>query len=90
MDVVDIILWLIIAYFAGTAASTLIERRKVAGRLRIRNTILGGLGAFVGQVIFDALDLDLGEFFAKNISLGEITVAFIGAVVVLAVLRSLR
>lgn len=82
MDIVEIILFLIIAYFAGTAASNLLERGSKKGA-RLRNTFLGALGAFVGQILLNALDVELGEFFSNNISLGEIFVAFIGSIVTL-------
>lgn len=88
MDVVDIILFIIMAYFAGTTASSILERRSNA-RNRLRNTFLGALGAFVGQVLLNALEIDLGEFFNNGITLGEIFIAFLGSVVVLFLVRRL-
>jgi uncharacterized membrane protein YeaQ/YmgE (transglycosylase-associated protein family) len=88
MEFIDIVLFLIIAYFAGSAASSIIERGRGGGK-RLRNIFLGALGAFVGQVLLNALDINLGEFFNNGVTLGEIFVAFIGAVLVLFAVRQL-
>lgn len=90
IGLVELILFLIVAYLAGTAAANIMEGRSQRGVRRLRNTFLGGLGAFVGQVLLNVLDINLGGIFTESISLGEVAVAFIGAVIVLFVVRRLK
>lgn len=81
-DLIDLIIFLIIAFIAGTAASALLVRYRY--RSAVVTTILGMIGAFVGQYLFRALDLQLsGEFFQRAISIADITIAFLGAVIIL-------
>jgi uncharacterized membrane protein YeaQ/YmgE (transglycosylase-associated protein family) len=87
-DVVDMLIFLLVAFIAGTAAASLLVRRGY--RSSLFNTILGVLGAFIGQFIFRALDLDLPDIFSRGITLAEIVIAFFGALIVLVILGSFR
>jgi uncharacterized membrane protein YeaQ/YmgE (transglycosylase-associated protein family) len=88
-DLVDLIIFLIIAFIAGTAASSLLVRYRY--RSALVSTILGMIGAFVGQYVFSALDLELGgSFFRRAISIADITIAFLGAVIILLLAGTLR
>lgn len=88
-NLVDLIIFLIIAFMAGTAASALLVRYRY--RSAVVSTILGMIGAFVGQYLFDALDLELrGRFFQRAISIADISIAFIGAVLILLLAGAVR
>ncbi len=89
-DLIDLIIFLLIAFVAGTAASALLVRYRY-GTNPIVSTVLGMIGAFVGQYIFSALDLELqGRFFTKSITIADISIAFIGAVLVLLIVGAVR
>lgn len=77
-----ILSWIIIGAIAGVLASYVVPN----GFGLVGDTIIGILGGFVGGFIFNSL----GEPGMTGLSLWSIFVAFIGAVVLLYVLRFLR
>jgi uncharacterized membrane protein YeaQ/YmgE (transglycosylase-associated protein family) len=88
VDLVDLVIFLIIGFVAGTAAARLMVR---GGGSTISNTLLGIVGAFIGQFIFDSLNIELtGELLKRSISLADIVVAFLGALVLLIIAGILR
>lgn len=87
MDLVQIILFLVVAAIAGTAANALIGRNHGS---TVTNTLLGIIGAFVGQFIFNALDINLTGALNEGITLGEVLVAMVGALVVILVVRAIQ
>ena len=89
IDLIDLAIFLIIAFIAGTAASYIMVRR--GGRSAFFSLILGMIGAFIGQYLFNALDLTLnGEFFNKAISIADISIAFFGAILILLIASGVR
>lgn len=89
-ELVDLVIFLIIAFIAGTAASALLFRYSYRNSAVV-STILGVVGAFVGQYVFDALDVELsGRFFQRAISIADIFIAFMGAVIILLLAALVR
>lgn len=88
-ELIDLVIFLLVAFVAGTAASTLLVRYSRYNP--VVNTILGMIGAFLGQYLFDALDITLsGNFFQRGITIADIFIAFMGAVIVLILAGSIR
>jgi len=88
VDLVDLIIFAIIGFVAGTAAARLMVR---GGGSTISNTLLGIIGAFIGQFIFNSLNVSLsGELLNRSISLADIVIAFVGALVLLILAGILR
>ncbi len=79
----DILTWLIVGLIAGVLASLVMGG---TGYGIVGDIIIGIVGAFVGGWIFDALEVST-PFGGLP---GTIFVAFIGAVVLLFVLRLIR
>lgn len=86
----EVIVWLIIGALAGSLAARVMHPfRWRTGYGIVGNTILGLIGALVGGLVVKALDI--GPFFPEiTVSLHDIIVAFIGAVLFLLLLGFLR
>jgi uncharacterized membrane protein YeaQ/YmgE (transglycosylase-associated protein family) len=83
LDLAKIIVWLIVGAIAGGLAGTLLRGRSLG---RAMDIFVGLLGALVGGVIFSVLRITQLNFLDQiKISLFDIVVAFIGAVVVLLI-----
>jgi uncharacterized membrane protein YeaQ/YmgE (transglycosylase-associated protein family) len=82
MSLESLLLWVVIGLIAGWLASAVVG----GGFGLIGDIVVGVVGAFVGGLIFNALDL--GTPFGGMA--GTIFVAFIGAVVLLLALRLIR
>ena len=88
METSEIIALIIVGALAGTAAASLMGLRgkgKGGFSYWLRNTVIGVIGGLVGAFLLDLLDLDLPEFLDASISLAELLVAFIGALIVIFV-----
>jgi uncharacterized membrane protein YeaQ/YmgE (transglycosylase-associated protein family) len=90
MEAGEIIAFVVMALIAGTAAATLLGNRKGAKGGWLRNTIIGVIGALVGQFLFDLLNLELPEILQGTITLAGIIVAFLGALLVMVVAGFVR
>jgi len=91
MSTSEIIAFIVMAIVAGTAAVAIIERRSAARRGRwLRNLIVGIIGALVGQFLFKLLDIEPPEILQGTITLADILIAFLGAILVLFILGFLR
>ena len=77
------IYWIIIGIVAGFIASQIVNRR---GEGMLLDLFIGILGAFIGSWLFNALGVGV----PVGGILGTILVAFVGAVVLLVLLRILR
>lgn len=80
----NILLWILLGAIAGWLASVVMKTRKEQGLLM--DIVVGIVGAVLGGWIF-------GLFGAQGVSgfnLSSLVVAFVGAVVLLAILRALR
>lgn len=75
-DIEDIVIWLVVGVAAGWLASQIMRSRHGL----VGYALLGIIGAIVGGFLFSLLDLGGG----RNI-LGQIVIATVGAVVVLAI-----
>jgi uncharacterized membrane protein YeaQ/YmgE (transglycosylase-associated protein family) len=82
MSLETLLLWVVIGLVAGWLASAVVG----GGFGLIGDIVVGVVGAFVGGLIFDALDV--GTPFGGIA--GTIFVAFIGALVLLLALRLIR
>ncbi|MBK8020775.1 MAG: GlsB/YeaQ/YmgE family stress response membrane protein [Chloroflexi bacterium] len=85
MDLVNIIVWIIVGAIAGWLASIVMRTNASQGLLT--DIVVGIVGAFIGGFILDVLDIGGG---VTGLNLGSILTAFIGAVVLLALLRAVR
>lgn len=83
MDGMSIIAWLIVGGLAGWLASIVMRTNREQGL--ILDIIVGIVGAFIGGFIFNALGTGAA---VTGINITSILVAFIGAVVLLAILRA--
>ena len=89
MEAGEILAFVIVALLAGIAASQVLERGRASKRW-LRSMIVGGLGALIGQFLFELLDIDTPALLNAPITLADILVAFIGALLVIFILRSLK
>lgn len=82
MTLDQLVLWIIIGGIAGLLADAVVKGIKVG---LVGAIVVGILGAFIGGWLFGLLNISLGGGI-----LGDIITAFIGAVVLLVLLRVLR
>lgn len=85
MSVGNIIAWIVVGAIAGWLASVVMGTRR--GQSLLEDIVVGIIGAFIGGVIMDALDVEVA---AGDFNLASIIVAFIGAVVLLLIIRAVR
>jgi uncharacterized membrane protein YeaQ/YmgE (transglycosylase-associated protein family) len=82
MDIVTILVWLLVGAFVGWLAGMIMGSRLGF----IGNAILGLIGGAVGGLIARALNISTGV----GLTLTDIVLAVIGAVIVIAIVRVLR
>ena len=82
MTLEQIVIWIIIGGIAGLLADAVVRGIRVG---LVGTVIIGILGAFIGGWVFGLLNIHLGTGF-----LSDVFTAFIGAVLLLLVLRLLR
>lgn len=85
MDGMSLIAWLVVGAIAGWLASLVMKTNREQGL--IMDIIVGIVGAFIGGFVFNALGIG-GPAPVDGINIGSILVAFIGAVILLAILRA--
>jgi uncharacterized membrane protein YeaQ/YmgE (transglycosylase-associated protein family) len=85
MEIGNILAWIIVGAIAGWLASIVMKTNASQGLLM--DIIVGIVGGLIGGFLLDALDIGGA---VTGINLGSILVAFIGAVVLLALLRLIR
>ncbi|MBZ0100201.1 MAG: GlsB/YeaQ/YmgE family stress response membrane protein [Taibaiella sp.] len=91
MDTGTILTYIILGAIAGTAAAALVERSSKRKGQMLRNTIIGILGAFVGNFLFSVFDIGLPAILSDaQLSLADVLVAFIGAIIVIFIIGILR
>ncbi|MEO8607978.1 MAG: GlsB/YeaQ/YmgE family stress response membrane protein [Chloroflexota bacterium] len=81
----NIIVWIIVGAIAGWLASIVMKTNRQQGL--IQDIIVGIVGAFIGGFILNVLGIGGG---VSGLNIASILTAFIGAVVLLAILRFLR
>ncbi len=82
MTLEQVVVWIIVGGIAGLLADAVVRGIRVG---LVGAVVVGILGAFIGGWLFGLLKVNLGGGF-----LGDIFKAFIGAVVLLFLLRTLR
>lgn len=85
MDIVNLIVWIIIGAIAGWLASIVMKTNQSQGL--ITDIIVGIVGGLIGGFVLNALGVG-GAVTGLNIT--SVLTAFIGAVILLAILRFLR
>lgn len=82
MTIDRLVVWVVIGGIAGVLADALIKGIRVD---LIGAIVVGILGAFIGGWLFGVLGIAIGSGF-----ISDVIIAFVGAVVLLLILRSLR
>jgi uncharacterized membrane protein YeaQ/YmgE (transglycosylase-associated protein family) len=85
MDPVNILVWIVVGAIAGWLASLVMRTNRQQGLLE--DIIVGIVGGLLGGFILDLLDVGGG---VTGLNIGSILTAFLGAIVLLAILRALR
>lgn len=80
MDIMNIIAWLLLGLIAGFLASVVM---KGGGYGVVGDIIVGLVGAFIGGWVFSLF----GAGGATGLNVGSIIVAFVGACILIAILR---
>lgn len=75
-----ILVWIIVGGLAGYAAGSLLRRGSFG---ILGNIIIGIIGALLGGFLFNVLNIQLN---LPDINLGDLLIAFVGAVIVVLVL----
>ena len=83
----ELITWIIIGLLAGTAAGAILTHNR-RGFGWIRNLLLGLVGAFVGGILFNLLNIRIAPDIA--VSMDDIISAIVGAALVVLVMRFSR
>lgn len=82
-----IIIWIIIGLLAGTAAGRLLHQGK-GGFGIVANTLIGLIGALVGGFIFNFIPPT--PLAAITINAEELLSAFVGAIILVLIVRMIR
>lgn len=85
--VVEVFLWAIVGAIAGYFATRLVPGARLTGELG--SIVLGMAGAFVGAGLINLFAIDLGLDYI-NISLQDLIAAFVGSVLLLAIIGIIR
>jgi uncharacterized membrane protein YeaQ/YmgE (transglycosylase-associated protein family) len=85
MDPINILVWIIVGAIAGWLASIVMKTNASQGLLT--DIIVGIVGGFIGGFVLNALGVGGA---VTGLNLGSILVAFIGAIILLALLRLVR
>lgn len=86
MGIVDIIVWIIVGAIAGWLASLVMKTNRSQGLLE--DIIIGIVGAFIGGFVLNLLGV--GAPAAGQLNIASILTAFLGAVILIAILRAIR
>lgn len=89
VPVATVIVWLIVGLLAGSAATSLLYRSR-RGLGVMLNTGLGMLGAVIGGFLFSLFGVNIATLQAIQIDMQQLFSAFLGAVLILVILRGLR
>ncbi|MFO7322053.1 MAG: GlsB/YeaQ/YmgE family stress response membrane protein [Chloroflexota bacterium] len=86
MGIVDIIVWIIVGAIAGWLASLVMRTNRSQGLLE--DIIIGIVGAFIGGFVLQLLGVAPPP--AGELNVPSILTAFLGAVILIAILRAIR
>ncbi|HEX2908961.1 MAG TPA: GlsB/YeaQ/YmgE family stress response membrane protein [Phototrophicaceae bacterium] len=87
IQVGQLIVWLITGALAGYLAGLLVRRR---GFGTVGNIVIGLLGALVGGLIFQLLNIRISGLPTFTFSLADLLVAIIGAIVLMLIIGAVR
>ncbi len=91
MDLGLILTYIILGAIAGTAAAAIVEGSSRKKGQLFRNIVIGILGAILGSFLFEVFNITLPDFLGEaELSLADVVVAFIGAVIVIFIVKTLR
>jgi uncharacterized membrane protein YeaQ/YmgE (transglycosylase-associated protein family) len=82
MTIEQIVIWIIVGGIAGLLADALIKGIRVG---LVGAILIGILGAFIGGWLFGVLNITIGSGF-----ISDVITAFVGAVLLLLLLKVLR
>lgn len=85
MSAMDVLIWIIIGAVAGWLASIVMKTNRRQGL--VADILVGILGGILGGYVLDLLDVGGG---VSGLNLVSFLTAFIGALILLALLRVLR
>jgi uncharacterized membrane protein YeaQ/YmgE (transglycosylase-associated protein family) len=85
MDLINLLVWVIVGAIAGWLASIVMKTNREQGLLM--DIVIGIVGGLIGGFVLNALNVGGG---VTGLNLASILTAFIGAVILLAILRVLR
>ena len=85
---INFILWLIFGALVGWLASIVMRTDAQQGALL--NIVVGIVGAFLGGLVFNFLGIGGSSLNSNDFSLGGLLVAFVGAVILLAIVNLVR
>ena len=85
MDILNLIAWVIVGAIAGWLASIVMKTNARQGLMM--DIIVGIVGGLIGGFVLQAIGVGGA---VTGLNLGSILVAFIGAVILLAILRMVR
>lgn len=83
----ELITWIIVGLLSGTAAGVILTHNRRGFGL-VRNLLLGLVGAFVGGILFNVLNIAIVPGVA--ISLDDVISGLVGAVVVVLLMRAVN
>ena len=85
MDIINIIVWIIVGALAGWLASIVMKTNQQQGLLQ--DIVIGIVGAFIGGFVLNLLGVGGG---VSGLNIASVLTAFIGAVILLGILRAIR
>lgn len=85
---INFIVWLVLGGVIGWLASMVMRTDAQQGALM--NIVVGIVGAFVGGLLFSALGIGGATINDNNFSLNGLVVSFIGAVILLGIVNTVR
>ncbi len=83
-----IIVWLIVGALAGSAAASVMQRG-TRNRLLL-NTLIGLVGALIGGFLFELFRIQIPALLAIQINAQQLLAAFVGAIILIFLVRVLR
>jgi uncharacterized membrane protein YeaQ/YmgE (transglycosylase-associated protein family) len=87
IDAGQLIVWLIIGTLAGYFAGQVVRGR---GYGVLGNMLIGLIGAVIGGLLFELLDIEISGLPTFTFSLTDLIVAFIGALILILATRMIR
>ncbi len=88
INIGQVIVWVIIGLLVGSLVGRMTTRSR-SGFGLVGNLVIGMLGAVVGGFLFDLLEIDF-DFADLSITFGDLVSAFVGAILVVIVVRLIR